>query len=198
MSESFAPPPPGELDPHASKLSPDDPRLGLARPRARTLRTGPIALLMVCLLVAIVLALALAFQPPASKSKAAAEPSGAPAPPTIPDAIRNADASHPPPAASKDAARPAPNARAEAAVDDPALRAARELDQKARGASIFFESAGGVNDRDAPNLAPTAPRTDLGGSEAAALSAAATAPASDPNLQGRKNAFLDGKGAGKG
>jgi type IV secretory pathway VirB10-like protein len=197
MSESFAPLQEGELDPHAPKLSPDDPRLGLARPRARTLRTGPIALLMGCLLVAIVLALALAFQPPASKSKAAAEPTGAPAPPTIPDAIRNAEANHPPPAEAKDAARPVPNARAEAAVDDPALRAARELDQKARGASIFFESAGGVSDREVPSPAPTAPRTDLAGSEGAAPSAATSSLDSDPNLQDRKNAFLDGKGAGK-
>lgn len=194
MTESFAPLPEGELDPHTPKLSPDDPRLGLARPSARTLRTGPIALLMACLLVAIVLALALAFQPPGEKSKTAAEPTGAPAPPTIPDAIRNAEANHSPPAATKDAARPAPNVRAEAAVEDPAARASRELDQKARGGSILFESAGGVSDREAPSPSPMTPRTDLAGSEVAAPGASA----SDPNLQDRKNAFLDGKGAGKG
>ena len=91
MSEPPAETAPADLDLHAPKLSPDDPRLGLARPRTRTLRTGPIAVLMVCLSAAVMLAVALAFQTPHNQSKAAAEPSAAPAPPTIPDTIRNAE-----------------------------------------------------------------------------------------------------------
>jgi type IV secretion system protein VirB10 len=184
---------PAELDPHAPKLSPDDPRLHLARPRARTLRTGPIAVLIVCLAVAAMLAVALAFQPTPSKSKAAAEPSGSPAAPTIPDAIRNAEEKHARPLATKEAARPEPVARA-ATADDGAWRAERELDQKARGAAIFFESAGGGNDRDLPET----PRAEPGASESPAPNATASPAGLDPNLQDRKNAFVDGKGAGKG
>jgi len=195
MNEPSEPQPPPELDPHAPKLSPDDPRLALARPRARTLRTGPIAALMVCLLAAVMLALALAFQPAPNKSKTAAEASGAPAPPTIPDTVRNAEPGHSQPPTTKEAARPEPSARAAAPADDPTLRAARELDQKARGGAIFFESQAGGSDRDPPT---TAPRMDSAASEAPAPSGAPSLSAIDPNLQDRKNAFLGGKGAGKG
>jgi type IV secretory pathway VirB10-like protein len=194
MNEPSEPMAPTELDPHAPKLSPDDPRLGLARPRTRTLRTGPIAVLMVCLSAAVMLALALAFQPAPSKSKTAAEPSGAPAPPTVPDTIRNAEPSPARPPATKDTARPEPSVRA-ALAEDPSLRAARELDHKARGGAIFFESPAGGSDRDLPAVPP---RLEPAASEAPAQSAAASLSALDPNLQDRKNAFLGGKGAGKG
>jgi type IV secretory pathway VirB10-like protein len=182
----------GDLDLHAPKLSPDDPRLGLARPRARTLRTGPIAVLMVCLSAAVMLAVALAFQTPHNQNKTAAEPSAAPAPPTVPDTIRNAEEKRSDRSVLKDAAKPEPIARATTA-DDGSWRAQRELDQKARGSSIFFESAGGNNDRDQSDTSSRAEPA-----EAPAPSAAAALSALDPNLQDRKNAFLDGKGAGKG
>jgi len=182
------------LDLHAPKLSPDDPRLGLGRPRTRTLRTGPIAALMVCLSAAVMLAVALAFQTSQNKSKTAAEPSAAPAPPTVPDTIRNAEQKPSERSALKEAAKPEHIARATTA-DDGAWRAQRELDQKARGSSIFFESAGGSSDRESPELSP---RAEVAASEAPAQSAAASLSALDPNLQDRKNAFLDGKGAGKG
>ncbi len=80
------------VDPHAPKLSPDDPRMRLARPQARTLRSGPIAILVGCLLGAVMLAVALAFESPSRKVQSAAEPSAAPAPPAVPDTIRNAGA----------------------------------------------------------------------------------------------------------
>jgi type IV secretory pathway VirB10-like protein len=183
-----------DLDLHEPKLSPDDPRVALARPRARTLRTGPIAVLVVCLSAAVMLAVALAFQPAQSKSKTAAEPSASPAPPTVPDTIRNAEERHADRLPAKDAARPEHHVRATAA-DDGAWRTQRELDQKARGAAIFFESAAGGNDRDLPDL-PS--RVEPAASEAPAPNAAGSPSALDPNLQDRKNAFVDGKGAGKG
>ena len=100
-------------------------------------------------------ALALAFQTPQNKSKTAAEPSAAPAPPTVPDTIRNAEEKHSDRSALKEAAKPEPVARA-ATADDGAWRAQRELDQKARGSSIFFESAGGNSDRGLPEMSSRA------------------------------------------
>jgi len=194
MSKPFQDAAPAEVDPHAPKLCPDDPRLHLARPRARTLRTGPIAVLVVCLAVAAMLAVALAFQPAPSKSKAAAEPSGSPAPPTIPDTIRKAEEKHVDRLATEHAAGPERAVRA-VGPEDPGRREARELDQKARGAAIFFESTGGSNERDVPE---TPPRAEPGASESPAPNAGAAPSALDPNLQDRKNAFVDGKGAGKG
>jgi hypothetical protein len=52
--------------------------------------------------------MALAFQTPQKKSKTAAEPSAAPAPPTVPDAIRNAEEKHSDRSAIKQAAKPQP------------------------------------------------------------------------------------------
>ena len=80
------------LDPHAPKLSPDDPRLSVGRPRGRTLRAGPIAALLASLLGAGVLAITLAFHPPQNKTQAGAEPSAGPPPPVVPDTIKNARA----------------------------------------------------------------------------------------------------------
>ena len=183
------------LDPHAPKLSPDDPRLRLARPRARTLRAGPIALLVAGLLGAVMLAVALAFESPSRKTQSAAEPSAAPPPPVVPDTIRNAAANHPTLLSAHDAGG---GERALRAVgpEDPAERAARELDQKARGAGILFASAGGADERALPPSPDVPPRA---GSLEGEPSSAAPAPsaASDPNLQDRKNAFLGGKGGVK-
>jgi type IV secretion system protein VirB10 len=183
------------LDPHAPKLSPDDPRLRLARSRARTLRSGPIALLVAGLLGVVMLAVALAFESPSRKTQSTTEPSAAPPPPVVPDTIRNASANHPTPLSVRDAGG---GERAMRAIgpEDPAERAVRELDSKARGAGILFASAGGAEDRGLPSSPDVAPRA---GSPEGEASSAAPAPsvASDPNLQDRKNAFLDGKGGVK-
>jgi type IV secretory pathway VirB10-like protein len=185
-----APPAESALDPHAPKLSPDDPRLTLARPRARTLRAGPIALLMACLLGAVMIAVALAFQAPQKGAKGAAEPSGAPAPPVVPDTIRNAHANHAPLVSAYDAGLRERAPRAAPGPEDPEHRAERDLDRKARGAGIFFESAPAAAERplsEAPSrpgsLEPEAP--------------GALPSASEPNLQDRKNAFLGGQGGVK-
>ena len=56
------------VDPHAPKLSPDDPRLRVARPAARTLRAGPLVAVAAGLLCAVMIAIALAMQPPRAAS----------------------------------------------------------------------------------------------------------------------------------
>jgi type IV secretion system protein VirB10 len=178
------------VDPHAPKLSPDDPRMRLARPQARTLRSGPIAILVGCLLVAVMLAVALAFESPSRKVQSAAEPSAAPAPPAVPDTIRNAGANRAALLSMRDAGWAEHELRA-VGPEDPEQRAARELDQKARGAGILFASPAGPEER--PEAPPRA------GSLEGQPSSAAPAPSAsvDPNMQDRKNAFLGGKGGVK-
>jgi type IV secretion system protein VirB10 len=178
------------VDPHAPKLSPDDPRMRLARPQARTLRSGPIAILVGCLLGAVMLAVALAFESPSRKVQSAAESSAAPAPPAVPDTIRNAGANRASLLSMRDAGWAEHELRA-VGPEDPEQRAARELDQKARGAGILFASPAGLEDR--PEVPPRA------GSPEGERSSAAPAPSAsvDPNFQDRKNAFLGGKGGVK-
>jgi type IV secretion system protein VirB10 len=182
------------VDPHAPKLSPDDPRLRLARPGARTLRTAPIVVLMACVLSAVLLAVALSMRAPRERTQAGAEPSAAPPAPVVPDAIKNARTEAPPRRAALDAGPPARVAMA-GAVEDPARRLDRELDQKARGSGILFESPGPAPGTEAPE-APGA-RAPSGEFEAPAPSASALPTAVDPNLQDHKNAFLSGKGGVK-
>jgi type IV secretory pathway VirB10-like protein len=181
-------------DPHAPKLSPDDPRLRLARPRARTLRSGPIAVLVAMLLGAVMLAVALAFEAPSRKGQGAAEPSAAPPPPVVPEAIRNADSNRTPLRTGIDAGW---GERAVRGVgsDDPAERNAHELDTRARGAGILFASPAGAEERGAPASPDIQPRA--GSAEPEGSAAALASAASDPNLQDRKNAFLGGKGGVK-
>jgi type IV secretion system protein TrbI len=182
------------VDPHAPKLSPDDPRLRLRRPASRTLRTGPIVVLVACVLGAGMLAVAFAFQSPSSTDKTRPSPSGVTAPPVVPDAIRNASA------APQTVSRPRPDAgpfRGETVEraprpEDVRHRTDRERDVQAQGASILFETPAGAAEGDRageasrpPALMPTAPPSNGPGSPGAE---------SDPNLQERKNAFLGGGG----
>jgi type IV secretion system protein TrbI len=178
------------VDPHAPKFSPDDPRLQLARPQARTLRSGPIAILVGCLLGAVMLAVALAFESPSRKVQSAAEPSAAPAPPAVPDTIRNAGANRAALLSMRDAGWAEHELRA-VGPEDPEQRAAREVNQKARGAGILLASPAGPEER--PEAPPRV------GSPEPEPSSAAPAPSAsvDPNLQDRKNAFLGGKGGVK-
>jgi type IV secretory pathway VirB10-like protein len=199
MTTSIATPAPAAepaLDPHAPKLSPDDPRLRLTRRQARTLRSGPIVLLVGCLLGAVVLAVALAFQSPSRKAEgAAAEPSAAPPPPAVPDILRRAGGPRPSVVSDRDAGG---TERAMRAVgpEDPAERQGRELDEKARGAGILFASPAGPEERAGPTESDIPPRA---GALEGESSGAAPPPsaAADPNLQDRKNAFLGGRGGVK-
>jgi type IV secretory pathway VirB10-like protein len=179
------------LDPHAPKLSPDDPRLRLGRPRARTLRAGPIAALLASLGGAGVLALALAFQPSRPKAQAEGEPSAGPPPPVVPDTIRHAQPNRAALGPTVDAGlrdrafRPAP-------AEDPDRLVQQALDHKARGAGILFESAPAVPEDRAPSEGPARSSPTEPPAPGAASGASA---ALDPNLQEHKNAFLSGQGA---
>ncbi len=58
-----------QVDPHASKIPPDDPRLQLPKPKSRTLKKGPVIAITVLLVGAIFLAIMMAVQPPKKASK---------------------------------------------------------------------------------------------------------------------------------
>jgi type IV secretion system protein VirB10 len=109
----------------------------------------------------------------------------------VPDTIRNAGAHRASLLSMRDAGWGEHEVRA-AGPEDPAQREARDLDQKARGAGILFASPAGPDERGLPTEPGVAPRA--GSLEGEAPSAA---PAVDPNLQDRKNAFLSGKGGVK-
>ena len=179
------------LDPHAPKLSPDDPRLSLGRPRARTLRAGPIAALLASLLGAGVLAITLAFHPPQNKTQAGAEPSAGPPPPVVPDTIKNARAARAAVLAPYDAGVGERALVRGSYADDPEERAERDALRKARGAGIFFESGPAPQEERSQPEPPARGASELPGAPSAA--ATPTGPA-DPNLQEHKNAFLGGKG----
>jgi type IV secretory pathway VirB10-like protein len=200
--ESFEPrelSPAPAADPHAPKLSPDDPRLRLRRPMARTLRMGPLVVLGVVLLAALMAAVAMAFQTPARSSGARADASGSPAAPTVPETIRNAaSASPPPPAAPRGGEAPATGAQNTARsemLDEEKLR--RLEDMKAQNSGILFESAaapafggGGLGPEPPPRGAEFATNAPPPGGPP-------SSGETDPNFQDRKNAFVDGQGSAK-
>jgi type IV secretion system protein VirB10 len=178
------------LDPHAPKLAPDDPRLGVGRPRGRTLRAGPIAALLASLLGAGVLAITLAFHPPQPKTQTGAEPTAAPPPPAIPDTIKNAQPRRAPVLAPPDAGL-GEHAMRSSPAEDPEERAEHEALRRARGAGVFFQSAPALpEERSRPE--PSA----RGTSEPLAPSGEQSTPmgSADPNFQEHKSAFLGGKG----
>ncbi len=188
------PPATDSVDPHAPKLSPYDPRLGLRRRAARTLRTAPLVVLMACLLGAVMLAVGLAFQSPAKNGGARPDPSGAPPAPVVPDAIRNAPARRAGVSPIAPDAGPFPPGRAARFVgpEDAQRRALQDQAMKAQGAGILFETTAG------PRQSDRAPEPSLSSPSATALPSNGQGPPgadSDPNLQERKNAFLGGEGA---
>ena len=184
---SQAAPTDAALDPHAPKLSPDDPRLSIGRPRGRTLRAGPIGALLASLLGAGVLAITLAFHPPRGQTQANADPSAAPPPPVVPDTIKNAKPRRASVLAPYDAGL-AEHVLPTSYADDPERRAERDTLRKARGAGIFFESV------PAPQEERSQPEPPVRTPESGSNAAPTTTGPSDPNLQDHKNAFLNGKG----
>jgi type IV secretory pathway VirB10-like protein len=208
--------PPG--DPHVSKIAPDDPRLRIRAPRGRTLKKGPAIALVVALGGTLAVSLIASLLPSSKSSdprKSDTEtPAAAPAP-VVPDAIRNAPergpAQPPPPTdrlpvvplPDRSARRTAMGEGSDEALPPPGAPAPRsrggardfraEESLRARGSAILFEAQrGAIPPSGAPvpaasALAP-APYVDRAASPAAALDA-------DPNLQVRKNSFLDSEGA---
>jgi type IV secretion system protein VirB10 len=185
-------------DLHAPKLSPDDPRLRLRRPAARTLRTGPLVALTACLLGAVMLAVAFAFQTPSSSSKTRPDSSGAPLAPIVPERIRNAPAEKTaPPAIRPDAGWPRGEMGAHGAgPEDPIRRREQEQDLKARSAEILFETAGAAAAEGSPAAQASRP-SPLGPNGPPASGPGPLGADSDSSLQDRKNAFLDGRGSVK-
>jgi type IV secretory pathway VirB10-like protein len=181
------------VDPHAPKLPPDDPGLALRRRTARTLRTGPLMVLMACLLGAVMLAVGLAFQSPSKTGPGRPDPSGAPPAPVVPEAIRNAHARR----AGVSSAPDAGSFRSErverfAGSEDAQRRFAQDQALKAQGAGILFETTGGPRQSD--RAAEPSPSSQ--GATATPWSGQGAPGAdSDPNLQERKNDFLGGEGA---
>jgi type IV secretion system protein VirB10 len=183
-------------DVHKSKISPDDPRLRIERPRSRTLRRGPalIAVASVGLVVAIALVVALAGP---SEETGAARNARPELPPQTANAVELPDVLKESPtykdqSPSNAQHTPDPLARSASPVGAQPVGAADQVRQeelaRARGASVF------AGTDDPPGAAPptTLPRSE-GAREATPNGApAATDPnrAPDPNLQERKNDFL--------
>ena len=195
------------LDPHASKISPDDPRLRLARASARTLRKGPAiaAATLVAGSLATATVVALQSAPSHAGSAAADSAAAGPSSPVVPDAVRN------PPAVSSAAARshamrlpgldagplegrgePPPPA---GGVRDRRRELALEQADRAQGAGILFDTHEPIGERTPPPSATGIP--PYLASAPAPASAPPGAPSDDdPNKQQRKNDFLEGRGAG--
>ena len=78
------------LNPHDSKISPDDPRLQLPKKKSRTLKKGPVIAITATLMGLIALAVALALQPQKKSAKQANQDreAGAVTQTTIPDVVR--------------------------------------------------------------------------------------------------------------
>jgi type IV secretion system protein VirB10 len=152
-----------------------------------------LVLLLAGLLGAVMLAVAFAFQPAPLASKGRPEASGAPAPPVVPEGIRNA------PVKAARTAHGVPEAgaivqegpRGAGTTEDTARRADQEQKLKARGSPILFETGHGPSDGERPAPMPTSGSAMASSSNGPSGAAAG----SDPNLQERKNAFLAGVGA---
>jgi len=197
MTESATPEPTQTTpDPHESKIAPDDPRLKIRATSGRTLRKGPAIAIGVVLGGGLIITLAVTLSP-ASKTqekKQEAAQAPAPAPPALPDTIRNAEAQ-----AAQTARWNATHV--DAGVDLGARTrfaggrdTTAEQYARARGAGILFDTAGGGPTPPAspPAAFPLgAPSMSVGGAAAPGMTAI------DPNMQGRKNAFLDSEGASK-
>ena len=202
-------------DPHASKVAVDDPRLHVHRAQGRTLRKGPVILLLAGILGVVLLALTFALQtsaPSKGKPEASSNPLAQPA--VVPEAIRMgqpAPSAAPPLLAS---ARPlpsrppmgggAPMPRAGTLGRSFQRQARLEQDQKAASGGILFaaraeQGGAGVAATASPastrETGASAPGVNGGGGggQGGSLGGADA----DPNRQDRKNAFLDAQGAVK-
>jgi type IV secretory pathway VirB10-like protein len=182
--------PPAPMDPHAAKLAPDDPRLRLGRPAPRTLRTGPLVAVGAGLLCTLLFAVAFALQPPRTPAKERTDPSATPPPPVVPENIRNAASR---PASARPDSGASPNelragARTSAPSPEETKRhLAEEQELRAQNAGVLFDTR--------ESEVPTAPEPMHAAPTASAAGPSTEAADGDPNLQDRKNAFVDGLGA---
>jgi len=183
-------------DIHKSKISPDDPRLRVERPRSRALRKGPALIAAAAVALTVAVALVVALANPSAEQDAAtngrAEATQAPTTAVdLPDVLREAPARDTPSPSHTRGSRELAAGSAEPIGSQP-VEAARQLRQeellRARGAGVFS----GVDDGPvATTQAPAAARTEGGnGVQAAPSPPADPSKPADPNLQERKNDFL--------
>ena len=141
------------------------------------------------------LAIAFAFQAPSNANKTRPDVAGATPAPVVPESIRNASADKTT-TLRPDAGWPRGEMTTRGAgPEDPRRRLEQEQDLKARGAEILFESAGAAAEG-SPAAQASRP-SPLGSSAAPPSGPGPLGADSDPNLQDRKNAFLDGRGSAK-
>lgn len=189
-------------DVHRSKIPPDDPRLRIERPRARTLRRGPVLAFAAVLALAVAIGLVVALVGGTSReanggardTRAAATTT----PPPLPDVISDG----PSPAGGADGMRSRPQQRSSAnGARSTSQLAEREVQRqsheeelvKVRGAGLFV-----ANDDSTTEVTEPLRRQDASPPETAApVNATPRSPTgqdlahrADPNLQDRKNDFL--------
>lgn len=185
-------------DLHRSKISPDDPRLRVERPRSRTLRRGPVLLVVagVGAVVAIALVASLAGGPnDQSANKARQEPEiSTPTVVPLPEVLRETPA--PDDIASAPRARSDAGLAASAAPIDQGGDAARQASQeellRATGAGVLAALDDTANVSQQTSSAPTR-SGDPGRTVDPSIRASGPADQNrppDPNLQERKNDFL--------
>jgi type IV secretion system protein VirB10 len=187
-------------DLHASKISPDDPRLRLDRPRSRTLRRAPvlIAVLAVGVVVAVALLAALAgpSNDPSISKKDQPEPDVSTKDPVpLPDVIKEAPVVGDTPARVPRTRAESPMPQQSSVADqraEAALQARQEELFRARAAAVFI--AGDELAVTASQASPDPARREGSRDDDPAKAAGAAAPdpsrPPDPNLQERKNDFL--------
>ncbi len=155
------------------------------------LKTAPIVALVGSVLGAGTLAVAFALTPSSGAPHGAAtsESSAAPPAPVVPESIRHA--SSPRPAAAVRDAGSGPVRGAPSPARSDRARRLDDEDQSARKATILFETGEG---RGGAAEEPARPPAEVSRPEPSGGSAQAGA---DPNMQDRKNAFLDSVGSTK-
>ena len=188
-------------DLHKSKISPDDPRLRIERPRSRTLRRGPALAVMFAVIgvaaVALVVALGGASNDQGGKKENSQRDVSTTNPVTLPDVIKEAPIVtniSPATAAGGGAGTGAP---IDPSVDNQrqlARQATREEMLRARGAGIFAGADEGSNVVQQPQGEATGhkggAREGDSGPTASPPGTAEPKRSPDPNLQERKNDFL--------
>lgn len=200
------------VDPHASKVSPSDPRLKLPRKKGRSIRKGPVAGVAGLVAGLVLLAISFALMPEKDAVREAGDEAGAAGSFTVPDMIRNApDYDDPVEETFTGSVSGSETAEVEQFVEPPlSVRARsrpvergepqlsseeRELEQ-ALVASPFFDGRDGAEQVMGRQQGGSA---GLAGLDLGRLAEASQVPSGlfgegDPNKQEHKNSFMAGEG----
>jgi type IV secretory pathway VirB10-like protein len=191
----------GDFDPHATKIAPDDPRLRITQRSSRRLRKGPAVALALGLGCVVGASLVLAMAP--NKRAAKKVSIVADARPAVPDPILKA--ADPP---NKDTNRPADARPAVPAETDTTARGgvdhgryseaalrqrSTEAFWAARAAGILASTGTIPDDFEAKEPEQRQPVLSNESTPEAVAQSGAQSPEGDPNLQGRKNEFLNSR-----